>query len=78
MKNANLKKDERKKTEKEKKDTKKEDYVTLTQGQFDKILETIGELTIAAEQNEKGTRGEYFQSQLVSKSIAPLNIQFYH
>jgi len=37
-----------KKTEK-KASSKTDDYVTLTQNQFDKILETIGELTLAAE-----------------------------
>ena len=36
---------------KAKRDTKKDDYVTLTQNQFDKILETIGELSLAAEQS---------------------------
>ena len=57
MKNAGLKKEEQKALNKEK-DLKKDDYVTLTQNQFDKILETIGELTLAAEQNEKGTQGK--------------------
>ena len=56
VKNAGLKKGEKK--EETKKKTSEEDYVTLTQNQFDKILETIGELSLAAEQNVKGKQRE--------------------
>ena len=55
IKNAENNKADKEK-EKEKRDHKKDDYVTLTQNQFDKILETIGELTIAAEQGQGGDK----------------------